>query len=94
MNKKLLFSVAALVGFAMTSAPTLGQTSGCMPSNCPSAEQPSTTGQGDKRVRESPADQKTGTVQSETTTKPADKAPLKSDPNRRGNEARPPSASD
>jgi hypothetical protein len=87
MNKELLFSVAALVGFAMTSAPTLGPASGCMPTNCPSAEQPSTTGQGDRKVRESPADQKTGTVQSETKMKPADHTPLKSDPNRRGNEA-------
>ncbi len=91
MNKKLLFSAAAMAGLAMVSTTALGQTSGCMPTNCPSADQPSTTGQGRGQVRQSPADQKTGTVQPDTTMKPADQAPPKSNPNRRGEEARRPS---
>ena len=78
MNKKLLFSAATLVGLAMVSTTALGQTSGCMPTNCPSTDQPSTTGQGRGQVRQSPADQ----------------APPKSNPNRRGEEPRRPSASD
>ena len=94
MNKKLLFSAAAMAGLAMVSTTALGQTSGCMPTNCPSADQPSTTGQGRGQVRQSPADQKTGTVQPDTTMKPADQAPPKSNPNRRGEEARRPAASD
>ena len=94
MNKKLLFSAATLVGLAMVSTTALGQTSGCMPTNCPSTDQPSTTGQGRGQVRQSPADQKTGTLQPDTTMKPADQAPPKSNPNRRGEEARRPAASD
>jgi hypothetical protein len=83
MNKKLLFSAAALAGFAMVSTPALAQTSGCMLSNCPGANQPSTTGQANEKAR-SPTDQKTGAGQSGTTMKPTDQSPRKSNPGSRG----------
>src|SRR5207249_204958 len=67
---------------------------GCLPPNCPSTDQPSTAGQGRGQVRQSPADQKTGTLQPDTTMKPADQSPPKSNPSRRGEEARRPAASD
>jgi hypothetical protein len=83
MSRKLLFSTAALAGFAFASTPALTQPAGCM-SNCPGTNQQSTTGQASEKSQQAPADQKTSAGQSGTTTKPPDQRPQKSSPDARG----------
>ena len=82
MSRKLLFSAAALAGFAFASGPALTQPAGCM-SNCPGTNQPSTTSQASPKSQQAPADQKTGAGQSGTTMKPTDQSPQKSSPDAR-----------
>jgi hypothetical protein len=85
MRKTLLVSTAALVtGIAMGAVPTLAQTSGCMPTNCPGANQPSTSGQTSEKIQRSSSGQKSNAGQSGTTVQPANQAPQK----RRSGQAR------
>jgi hypothetical protein len=78
MRKKLLVSTATLAaGIAMWSIPTLAQTSGCMPTNCPGANQPSTSGQTNERIQRSLSDQKSNAGQRGTTMQPAKPSPAK-----------------
>ena len=75
MNKKLLFSAAALVALAMGFTPALAQPAGCM-SNCPGTNLPSTSGQASGQAQ-SPTGAKTA-GQTDRTMKRADEAPRKS----------------
>jgi hypothetical protein len=95
MRKKLLVSTATLAaGIAMWSIPTLAQTSGCMPTNCPGANQPSTSGQTTERIQRSLSDQKSNAGQRGTTMQPANQAPPKNDRARRGKAPLPQSRAD
>jgi hypothetical protein len=85
MTKILLVSTAVLVtGIAMGAVPTFAQTSGCMPTNCPGANQPSTSGQASDKIQRSPSGQKSNAGQSGTIIQPANQAPQK----RRSGQAR------